>query len=256
MADDRVAVARRALSMLDLTELGDSATDADAVARCERAVTPHGPVAAVCVWPRHVRVARATLAGTDIPIATVVNFPSGDESVSHVVEATELALADGAAEIDLVLPYRAMLEGAVEHVVLMLESVRSAASTGGALLKVILETGELGGPEAIDAAARVAIAHGADFIKTSTGKTPASATPEATEVMLRAIADTSWPVGLKASGGIRTLDDAAVYLHQADRIMGPEWATTCTFRFGASGLLDALLAEIDRSSGVMGSGDY
>lgn len=242
--------------MLDLTELGDAATEADAAARCERAITPHGNVAAVCVWPRHVRVARSTLAGTTIPIATVVNFPTGDEAVPHVVESTELALADGATEIDLVLPYRAMLEGAVEHVVLMLESVRSAASTGGALLKVILETGELGGPEAIDAAARVAIAHGADFVKTSTGKTPVSATPAATAVMLHAIADTPWTVGLKASGGIRTVADAAVYLDQADQMMGPTWATPRTFRFGASGLLDALLAEIDRSAGFIGSGEY
>lgn len=242
--------------MLDLTELGDAATEADAAARCERAITPHGNVAAVCVWPRHVRVARSTLAGTTIPIATVVNFPTGDEAVPHVVESTELALADGATEIDVVLPYRAMLEGAVEHVVLMLESVRSAASTGGALLKVILETGELGGPEAIDAAARVAIAHGADFVKTSTGKTPVGATLDATAAMLRIIAAAGRPVGLKVSGGVRTVADAAAYLDQAEQAMGPSWATPATFRFGASGLLDALLAALDGGGQASATGDY
>lgn len=256
MAADLVALARRALAMLDLTELGDTATDADAEARCRRAATPYGNVAAVCVWPRHVRTAVATVAGTGIPVATVVNFPSGDEAVPHVVGAVETALGDGAGEIDLVLPYRAFLQGATEHVVVMLESVRSTTSTGGALLKVILETGELGGPEAIDAAARFAIAHGADFVKTSTGKTPVSATPTATEVMLAAIADTPWPVGLKPSGGIRTLADAAVYLEQADRIMGPTWATPHSFRFGASGLLDALLATLDGSETTSSSSDY
>jgi deoxyribose-phosphate aldolase len=127
----------------------------------------------------------------------------------------------------------------------MLDTVRSVVPKDDKLLKVILETGELGGDEAVDAAARVAVDNGADFIKTSTGKTTVSATLGATAVMLRVIKDAPWTVGLKPSGGIRTVADASAYLTQADDVMGPGWATAETFRFGASGLLDALLAAIE-----------
>jgi deoxyribose-phosphate aldolase len=107
---------------------------------------------------------------------------------------------------------------------------------------VIIETGELPDRAAIDRATHFAIANGADFVKTSTGKTRVSATPEAAEIVLEAIEVAGRPVGFKASGGIRTVADAANYLDLADRVMGPRWATPATFRFGASGLLDALEA--------------
>ena len=244
---DELTAARRALACLDLTELGDHATDADVESLCGRAVTPFGAVAAVCVWPRHVALASRLLAGTGVRIATVVNFPGGDEPVPHVVAQTEQALADGADEIDLVLPYHAFLQGAVEHVTLMLEAVRTAVPGDGHVLKVILETGELGDSHAVHSAAHFAVGHGADFIKTSTGKTATSATLESTGVMLQVIEEAAWPVGLKPSGGIRTLADATAYLEQADGVMGDGWATPATFRFGASGLLTALLATLEGS---------
>lgn len=249
-------IARRAIACLDLTELGDHATDADVEALCGRAVTPYGPVAAVCVWPRHVTVARRLLGGTPVRIATVVNFPGGDEPTPHVVAAVEAALADGADEIDLVLPYHALLQGASEHVALMLEAVRGAVPKDGHVLKVILETGELGDPHAIERAAHVAVEHGADFIKTSTGKTSVSATLEATGIMLGVIRSAAWPVGLKPSGGIRTLADATAYIEQADEVMGDGWATPATFRFGASGLLTALIAAIEGDTGVASTEAY
>ena len=112
---------------------------------------------------------------------------------------------------------------------------------------MILETGSYPDQAAVAAAARLAIAHGADFIKTSTGKTAVSATPEAAETMLHEIRASGRQVGLKPSGGIRTLDDAALYLGLADRILGPDWATPTTFRFGASGLLD-LLEDVLRNN--------
>lgn len=243
-------IARRAIACLDLTELGDHATDADVEALCAKAVTPAGPVAAVCVWPRHVALARRLLAGTPVRIATVVNFPGGDEPTPHIVTAVEQALADGADEIDLVLPYHAYLQGAIEHVTMVLEAVRGAVPTDGHVLKVILETGELGDPHFIESAARMAVGHGADFIKTSTGKSPVSATLDATAIMLQVIHDAAWPVGLKPSGGIRTLADATAYIEQADAVMGAGWVTPSTFRFGASGLLTALLAALDGDAGV------
>ena len=243
---DTVRVARRALALLDLTDLNDGCTDDDVRRMCSRAVTPYGPVAAVCVWPRFVRTAADHVANTGVKVATVVNFPSGDEPVEHVVEATTAAIADGVDEIDLVLPYRALLAGDEKRVGAMLDAVR-AAVTPPRHLKVILETGELGRLDLVERAARLAIEHGADFVKTSTGKSKVSATPDAARAMLRVIAETERPVGIKPSGGIRTIDDAASYLQVADEIMGPSWASPHTFRFGASGLLDAILDTIDRS---------
>lgn len=253
---DPAAVARRALTLLDLTELGDHATDDDVARLCARAVTPHGHVAAVCVWPRHVGMAAFELMTEPIGIATVVNFPTGDETVPHVMTATADALRNGATEIDLVLPYRALQEGVIEHVALMLSAARTATTAARATLKVILETGELGDATAIEAAARLAVDHGADFVKTSTGKTPVGATLEATAAMLRVIAAAGRPVGLKVSGGVRTVADAAAYLDQAEQVMGPSWATPATFRFGASGLLDALLAALDGGERASVAGDY
>jgi deoxyribose-phosphate aldolase len=110
---------------------------------------------------------------------------------------------------------------------------------------VILETGEIVDPHSIRLAAELAVMRGADFIKTSTGKTSVSATHEATAIMLDVIRGAGRTVGLKPSGGIRTLADAQSYLHQADDVMGAEWATAETFRFGASGLLTALIAAVD-----------
>ena len=125
----------------------------------------------------------------------------------------------------------------------MIDGVRDAASA--ARMKVILETGALPDDAAIERAARFAIEHGADFIKTSTGKIEISATPEAAKTMLRVIAETDRPVGIKPSGGIRTIADAALYLALADDIMGTDWASPATFRFGASGVLDALVAAVE-----------
>ena len=242
---DATAIARRAISLLDLTELGDHATPEQVIHLCSRAVTAHGAVAAVCVWPRHVPLAVEQLWGTNVRVATVVNFPSGAEPVADVVAATSQAIADGADEIVLVLPYRSLAGGRRDLAAAMLDAVRAAVPTDSHRLKVILETGELADSDLIREAADLAVAHGADFIKTSTGKTPHSASLDATEVMLGVIAGSSRAVGLKPSGGIRTLADATAYLEQAGRVMGAEWATPATFRFGASGLLDALLAALD-----------
>jgi deoxyribose-phosphate aldolase len=173
----------------------------------------------------------------------VVNYPSGDEDIGDVVQMTRQAIDDGADEIDAVFPYRAVLAGDELHAVAMIENVRRAASRP-VLLKVILETGELPDDRTIAHCARLAIAAGADFIKTSTGKTKTSATLGAVEAMLAVIGETARQVGIKPSGGIKSLDDAAGYLAVADRIMGPEWVSPSTFRFGASGLLSGILDEL------------
>ena len=241
MSESDVELARRAIALLDLTDLTDDASVEGIDHLCERAAR-HG-TAAVCVWPDFVAQSAAALSGTPVLVATVVNFPSGDDRPHAVRVLTERALDDGADEIDVVLPYRAWLAGDERRAADVIDGVRGAAAE--ARMKVILETGALPDVAAIERAARFAIEHGADFIKTSTGKIEISATPEAAKTMLRVIAATDRPVGIKPSGGIRTIADAALYLALADDIMGPEWASPATFRFGASGVLDALVAALD-----------
>lgn len=229
----------RAIGLIDLTNLDDDCNAEAVDALCRRAIEHH--TAAVCVWPDFVAQAAAMLAGSGVRVATVVNFPSGRERAHAAGVLTARAVADGADEIDVVLPYTAFAAGDEARAGEMLRVVR-VATASSALMKVILETGELVDDELIDRAARFAIDHQADFIKTSTGKTPTSATPEAVRVMLAAIADTDRSVGIKPSGGIRTADDADLYLDLAASMLGERWVSPERFRFGASGLLDALIA--------------
>ncbi|MDK9698114.1 MAG: deoxyribose-phosphate aldolase [Siculibacillus sp.] len=241
---DAKAVAARALPLIDLTDLGEAATEAGARDLCRRAVTPHGRVAAVCLWPRFVATAKAALAGTGVGIATVVNFPAGGEDTRAVEAETERAIADGADEIDLVMPYRAFLAGRRGFAESQIVRVRRVCA-GRARLKVILETGEIADPAEIRAAADTALAAGADFVKTSTGKVAVNATPEAARLLLEAVRDVGRPAGVKVAGGIRTVAEAKTHLDLADRIMGPAWVNSDTFRFGASGLLGDVLATLD-----------
>lgn len=249
--------ARRALTLLDLTNLNDDCAEADIDALCEAASTPHGHVAAVCLWPRFVARAKHRLEGTGIRIASVVNFPEGGTDTETVVAAAIAMVEDGADEVDLVMPYRAFGEGRHAVASNQISAVKSAINHS-ALLKVILETGELKEPALIEAASEAAIHAGADFIKTSTGKTAVSATPEAVGLMLGAIATAPRQVGIKPSGGIRTLEDAEIYLDLADSALGPDWARPETFRFGASSLLKSLLAVLGDtgSAGTPPSGAY
>jgi len=234
MTPERVALA---IGVLDLTDLADDATEDGARELCARAAA--AGTAAVCVWPRMVPLCVTPLSGSPVRVATVVNFPSGDEPLDDVAAMTADARTAGADEIDVVLPYRAFVAGDEGIAGALFDAVREA--TGEGVMKVIIESGELPDGAAVDRAAMFAIGHGADFVKTSTGKTPTSATPEAGAIVLEAIALADPPVGFKAAGGIRTAADAAIYLDLADQIMGPGWATPATFRFGASGLLAALL---------------
>lgn len=242
--------AARVLGLIDLTNLHAHCSADDVAELCRRADGPHGRVAAVCVWPRFVAPAVAATRGTGIRVATVVNFPDGDDSVESVLELVAECVDLGVDEIDLVVPYRTLLDGdeAVgDHAVVHMVSRVKAALPERCILKAILETGELKRPELIDHVARLALASGADFIKTSTGKTPVSATVEAVEIMLRVLRESpriDRRPGIKPSGGIRSVVDAMRYLGLADRIMGSSWANADTFRFGASGLLDAVETEL------------
>ncbi|TVQ40671.1 MAG: deoxyribose-phosphate aldolase [Wenzhouxiangella sp.] len=247
--------ARMALPLLDLTSLNESDSAADIAALCARAATPAGPVAALCVWPRHVSVARQGLLRVDlqdrVKVATVINFPTGANAPDAVVSELEAALASGADEIDLVFPYRALMAGDKQAGYRLVSRCRQALDAH--CLKVILETGELKDPLLIRAASEIAIEAGADFIKTSTGKVTVNATLEAARIMLQAIADSGRAVGFKAAGGIRTTAEAGAYLDLAADLLGEHWLRPERFRFGASSLLDDLLQTLGLGSGPAGS---
>jgi deoxyribose-phosphate aldolase len=249
------AFARRALALLDLTDLSAGATEAGIVALCAKAALPEGHVAAVCVWPQFVGIARRVLKGNDVKIATVVNFPAGGTHVGRITSDVAEALSDGADEIDLVMPWKAFLEGDTEIAAEMIGEVKAACE--GKMLKVILESGAFPDQASLQRACELAITAGADFLKTSTGKIEISATPEAAQTILETIKASSRPIGFKASGGIRTLAEARIYLEQADKIMGPRWATPKTFRFGASSLHGVLIDAIGgKAPGERADGAY
>jgi deoxyribose-phosphate aldolase len=235
--------AARALPLLDLTSLNDDDTDERIAALCDRAVTPASRVAAVCIHPRFIPLAKRCLADKGIAIATVINFPAGGTDAAAVSADTRAAVKAGADEIDVVLPWRTFQAGerTIPHDVL--NACRDACGDG-VLMKVILETGGLDDAGLIEQASRDAISAGADFLKTSTGKFNPAATLEAAAIMLAVIRDSGRPIGFKAAGGIRDTAGAASYLHLASALLRPGWATPATFRFGASGLLDALLADL------------
>lgn len=244
-----------ALSLLDLTNLRDDCDNAAIENLCLRAQTPYGNSAAICIWPRFIAHARSILgSGHPVRIATVVNFPSGDLAVAEVVEETKKAVEDGADEIDLVIPYKALIAGDEAAVTTMVEAVRAACPQS--TLKVILETGELKDKALVSRASELAIAAGADFIKTSTGKVQVNATLEATDIMLRAIRESKAKVGFKPAGGISTVADADLYLRLAESIMGQNWVMPSTFRFGASSLLDDILAVLSGSTAPRAAAGY
>jgi deoxyribose-phosphate aldolase len=242
MMNDR-PVALRAIPLIDLTDLSESCTREQIDALAARALALPMPVAALCIWPRFVAQARAALGASPIRLATVVNFPLGEDETAPVVAETRAALADGADEVDLVLPWRALVAGRED---VARDMVRAVAHECGAAaqLKVILESGELPDAETIARASRIALDEGAHFIKTSTGKTATSATLDAARIMLGVIRDSGKDAGFKASGGLRTPEQARAYLALADGLMGPAWASPAHFRFGASSLLDPLLAAL------------
>lgn len=225
------------IPLVDLTSLDEDDTAAGIDALCVKALTPAGPVAAVCVLPRFVALAAEALEGTGVRIATVANFPDPSPDADEAARATAAAVDEGADEVDVVAPWPAHLAGdhdAVERLV-----AACAAEVPGHL-KVILETGSHPDPETTRELARIALGAGAHFVKSSTGKRGRGASPEAARLLLEAVR-AHGAGGVKLAGGIRTVVDAEAYLALAEDVMGPAWAAPQTFRLGASSLLDALL---------------
>lgn len=249
-----IDAARLALQCLDLTSLNTGDTSGDIVTLCQRAQTPFGPVAAVCVWPRFVSQARAALPA-HIKVAAVANFPAGALDFAQALADVKAIVSAGGDEVDVVLPYRALMQGQSIPCADFLTQIRTAS--GPLALKVIIESGELATPDLIAQATRLALDAGADFVKTSTGKTKTSATPAAARVMLREIAAHGTPTsGFKASGGIRTVQEAKGYLELVADILGADALNAQRLRFGASGLLSDIEAVLSGKASIASGSSY
>ncbi|WP_419148119.1 deoxyribose-phosphate aldolase [Pseudoalteromonas 'SMAR'] len=242
-----VADAKLALSLMDLTSLNDNDDEHSITALIDSIDPEVGLPAAICVYPQFVGLVKAQLqqkGWSTIKVATVANFPSGAEPLAQVLAHTEQAIAAGADEIDLVLPYQQFIAGDPDTPWQYVHSSK-ACCNGRAKLKVIIESGVLGKSKTIEEATTLAIVAGADFVKTSTGKVATNATPEAASAMLKAIKASGKPVGFKASGGVKSVAQAQTYLQLAADIMGPQWLTPANFRFGASSLLQDITAVVN-----------
>ena len=239
--------AQIALNCLDLTSLNDN-DDATAIdALCRRALTSWGPVAAVCVWPRFVAQARAALPGS-VAVAAVANFPAGSLDMALALADTRTIVSAGGDEVDLVLPWRSMLGGEAAAAADLVRVVRAACPQQR--LKLIIESGELPLPETIRQASRIGLEAGVDFLKTSTGKTAHGASLDAARLMLECIAMQPRAVGFKASGGIRTVTDTAVYIELVRALLGDGALSSQRLRFGASGLLGDIERVLSGSHGA------
>lgn len=251
-------VSIEAISLMDLTTLNDDDTDAKVIQLCMDAQTLAGDTAAVCIYPRFIPIARKTLAlqnSPSIKIATVTNFPHGNDDLDIAFAETRAAVAYGADEVDVVFPYKALIEGNSDVGVKMVAGCRAICGAE-VCLKVIIESGELKTEALIKQASDICIAAGADFIKTSTGKVAVNATLEATKTMLASIKASGKDVGFKAAGGVKDAQTAEQYLQAARDMMGDDWVNTDHFRFGASSLLVSLLNELNLSEKVADKGAY
>ena len=265
-AASKVEALRMILSMIDLTTLEGQDTPGKVRQLCQKAMHLHDAlpdlpdVAAVCVYPTMVSVARKTLGDQPIKVASVATaFPSGMAPRQVKLEETRIAVEDGADEIDMVISRGAFLQGEYRYVFDEIAAIKEAC--GNAHLKVILETGELGTLDRVRRASVLAMHAGADFIKTSTGKIQPAATLPVTLVMLQAIRDyyyeTGRMVGMKPAGGISSAKLAIHYLVMLRETLGAAWMTPEWYRFGASSLANDVLMQLQKqASGVYQSADY
>ncbi len=257
---------KMALNMIDLTTLEGKDTPGKVKQMCYKAIHLHDSypglptVAAVCVYPSMVAIAKEALKGSAVKVASVATaFPSGQSTHEIKIADTRYAVESGADEIDMVISRGRYHSGDYQYVYDEIAAIKEAC--GNARLKVILETGELGTLDDVARASRIAIAAGADFIKTSTGKIKPAATMPVTLVMLEVIRDhyfaTGKMVGMKPAGGISTSKLALHYLIMVKETLGEAWLSNTWFRFGASSLANDVLKQlVKQQTGVYQSGNY
>jgi len=264
--ETKIAGLKLAMSMIDLTTLEGKDSVGKVQQMCYKAMHPHDAfpgipqVAAVCVYPTMVKVARKALAGSKIHVASVATaFPSGLAPLKVKLDDTRFAVEEGADEIDMVISRGKFLSGEFNFVFDEIAAIKEAC--GKAHLKVILETGELSTLDNVRKASDLAILAGADFIKTSTGKIQPAATMPVTLVMLEAIRDyyyaTGKMIGMKPAGGIANSKLALHYLVMVKETLGADWLHPDWFRFGASKLAnDIIMQLVKQETGVYQSLNY
>lgn len=255
-----------ALSMIDLTTLEGKDTVGKVQQMCYKAqhiaddLVGLPTVAAVCVYPNHVKTAKKCLLHSSVKIASVATaFPSGNSSLRIKLADTKIAVDSGADEVDMVISRGAFLQGNYQYVYDEIATIKEACRH--ARLKVILETGELSTLDNVRKASDIAIQAGADFIKTSTGKIQPATTMPVTLVMLQAIKDyydaTGIQVGMKPAGGISSAKMSLQYLVMLYETLGDQWMSNEWFRFGASSLANDIVLQIGKEQkGVYYSKDY
>jgi deoxyribose-phosphate aldolase len=255
-----------ALSMIDLTTLEGKDTQGKVKQLCYKAqhiaddLNGLPTVAAICVYPNHVKTAKKCLEGSGIQVASVATaFPSGNSTLKIKLADTKFAVDNGADEVDMVISRGKFLEGDYNYVSDEISMIKEACGTSR--LKVILETGELSTLDNVRKASEIAILAGADFIKTSTGKIAPAATMPVTYVMLQTIKDyydaTGIMIGMKPAGGISTAKAALQYLVMLYETLGEKWMSNEWFRFGASSLANDLVMQLAKeANGVYYSADY
>jgi deoxyribose-phosphate aldolase len=265
--ESKVQGLKLVLSMIDLTTLEGKDTPGKVRQLCYKARHLHESygdglpsVAAVCVYPTMVSVARISLDGSGIKVASVATgFPSGQAAAEVKIDDVKFAVNEGADEVDMVISRGRFLAGEYNFVFDEIAMVKEAC--GNARLKVILETGELGSFDKVRRASEISMQAGADFIKTSTGKVQPAATMPVTLVMLEAIRDfyyaTGKMIGMKPAGGISKSKLALHYLVMLHEVLGEEWMNNQWFRFGASSLAnDVLMQLMKEKTGLYQSADY
>jgi deoxyribose-phosphate aldolase len=257
---------RLALNMIDLTTLEGKDTPGKVKQMCYKAMHLHDvqqdlpTVAAVCVYPSMVKIAKNEVKNSNVKVASVSTaFPSGQAPMDVKLRDTKFAVSEGADEIDMVISRGKFLMGEYNFVYDEIAAIKEAC--GKARLKVILETGELATLDNVRRASDIAIMAGADFIKTSTGKVQPAATMQVTYTMLMAIKDhydrTGVLIGMKPAGGISTAKQALHYLVMVNETLGSKWLTNEWFRFGASSLANDLLMQImKQETGIYQSSAY
>jgi len=236
------------IALLDLTALNIDDTAMSVEKLCQAAKTPIGHVAAVCVYSRFLPIVTNKLSASNIKVATVVNFPSGQATKDEVLAEIDAALLQGADEIDMVIPYQQCLLGELKSALDLVASAKDRCAN--ASLKVILETGAFANAQLLAKLSYAVLVAGADFLKTSTGKIPIGATLPAAKILLSAIAEFyrkngTWR-GFKVSGGVREIATAKQFMLLAEKICGSGYTQAKTFRIGASSLLNNLLAVFDK----------
>ena len=264
--DSKVQALKMILSMIDLTTLEGKDSPGKVKQLCYKAAHLHDQypglpaVAAICVYPNMVPIAKVALAGTNIKVASVATaFPSGMTTLSAKLKEVRSVVDDGAEEVDMVISRGKFLSGDLDFVSDEVAQIKDAC--GAAKLKVILETGELVTLDNVRRASDLVMHAGADFIKTSTGKINPSATPVVVLTMLEAIRDyylqTGYKIGMKPAGGVSTAKQGIQYLVMVRETLGQAWLTPDLFRIGASSLAnDVLMQIIKQNQGNYQSSDY